>query len=119
MTRYRIDAGASVHCSNEGNRDFRGNVETMTSERTLQSIVDSLGEHGKKTALLVLTKKDRERWSFEELAACARSFANGLVRDGFKQGESVALFAENSPESIAAALGIVRAGMVAVPLDVQ
>src|SRR6266536_4158797 len=91
----------------------------MSSERTLQSVVDSLGEHGDKTALLVFDKKDRHRWSFEKLADCARSFANGLAKDGFKRGDTVVLFAENRPEWIAAALGIIRAGAIAVPLDVQ
>jgi long-chain acyl-CoA synthetase len=91
----------------------------MTSERTLQSVVDSLGEHGDKTALVVLRKKDRHCWSFQKLAACARTFANGLVRHDFKCGETVALFVENRPEWIAATLGAIRAGMVAVPLDVQ
>ena len=85
----------------------------------MQSVVDSLGERGDKAALLVFDKTDRHRWSFEKLAACARAFANGLVRQDFKQGDNVALFAENSPEWIAAALGIIRAGMVAVPLDIQ
>src|SRR2546430_2162806 len=91
----------------------------MSSERTLQSTVDSLSEHGDKTALLVFGKKDRHRWSFQKLAACARSFGNGLVRHDFKRGDTVILFAENSPEWIVTALGIIRAGMVAVPLDVQ
>src|SRR5437868_13667870 len=91
----------------------------MSSERTLQSTVDSLGEHGDKTALLVFGKKDRHRWSFEKLADCARSFANGLAKDGFKRGHTVILVAENGPEWIVTALGIIRAGMVAVPLDVQ
>jgi len=85
----------------------------------LQSVVGSLGEHGDKEALMVFGKKDRHPWSFQKLAACARSFANGFVRHDFKCGETVAIFSENSPEWIAAALGIIRAGMVAVPLDVQ
>src|SRR5436190_15500362 len=58
-------------------------ITAMSSARTLQSVVDSLGEHGQKTALVVLGKKDLNRWSFQKLAACARSFANGLVRQGF------------------------------------
>src|SRR5919204_6700192 len=91
----------------------------MVPAQTLQSVVDSLSEHGEKTALFALEKKDQHRWSFKKLANCARSFADGLAKDGFKRGDSVALFAENSPEWIAAALGIVRAGAVAVPLDVQ
>ena len=91
----------------------------MTSGRTLQSIIGSLGERGDKTALFAFEKKDRDCWSFQKLATCARAFANGLVRQDFKGGNTVALFAENSPEWIASALGIIRAGMVAVPLDVQ
>src|SRR5438874_9237991 len=91
----------------------------MTLERTLQSVVDSLGERGDKTALLVFGRKDRHRWSFQKLATCARAFANGLAKQDFKRGDTVALFAGNSPEWIASALGIIRAGMVAVPLDVQ
>src|SRR5205085_2720366 len=83
------------------------------------SVVDSLGEHGDRTALLAFDKKDRDRWSFQKLAACARAYANGLIRQDFKRGNTIALFAENSPEWIASALGIIRAGMVAVPLDVQ
>src|SRR6266568_8821941 len=94
-------------------------LQEMTSARTLQSIVDSLGEHDGRTAVLALGKKDQDRWSFEKLANCARSFANGLAKDGFKRGDTVALFAENRPEWIAAALGIIRAGAIAVPLDVQ
>src|SRR5438445_11698727 len=89
----------------------------MSSDRTLQSVTESLGERGDKTALVVFDKKDRHCWSFQRLAACARAFANGLVRQDFKRGDTVALFAENSPEWIAAALGIIRTGMVAVPLD--
>src|SRR6266480_4640760 len=91
----------------------------MSSARTLQSIIDSLGEHGGKTALLALGKKDQHRWSFRKLADCARSFASRLAKDGFKRGDTIALFAENRPEWIVAALGIIRAGAVAVPLDVQ
>jgi long-chain acyl-CoA synthetase len=91
----------------------------MSSARTLQSIIDSLGERGEKTALLALGKKDRHRWSFKKLADSARSFANGLAKGGFKRGDTIVLFAENRPEWIVAALGIIRAGAVAVPLDVQ
>src|SRR5438874_1953742 len=64
-------------------------------------------------------KKDRHRWSFEKLADCARSFANGLAKDGFKRGDHIVLFSENRPEWITVALGIIRAGAVVVPLDVQ
>src|SRR5207237_1137909 len=104
---------------NENDADISVCIPAMSCDRTLQSVIDSLGERGDKTALVVFDKKDRHCWSFQKLAACARAFANGLVRQDFKRGDTVALFAENSPEWIASALGIIRAGMVAVPLDVQ
>ena len=86
---------------------------------TLQSLVDSLTAQGDKTALLALTKKGTQRWCYRELCDRAHSFATGLKNAGFKRGDSVALFAENRPEWIAAALGVIRLGAVAVPLDVQ
>jgi hypothetical protein len=70
-----------------------------------QSFVDSLGEHGDKTALLALRKTGSEHWSYRELAECVHAFAQGLIRAALEPGDSVALFAENCREWIAAALG--------------
>jgi long-chain acyl-CoA synthetase len=86
---------------------------------TWRSLVDSLTEQGEKTALLALTKKGHQRWSYRQLSDRVLSFTNGLARAGFKRGDTVALFAENCPEWIAAVLGVIRSGAVAVPLDVQ
>ncbi|HEX7518416.1 MAG TPA: AMP-binding protein [Chthoniobacterales bacterium] len=91
----------------------------MTSARTLQSLLDSLREHGERPALLALGKKELQCWSFTKLANAARLFANGLVANGVKRGDSVALFAESRPEWIVAAIGVLRAGAVVVPLDIQ
>ena len=69
--------------------------------------------------MVALKKTSRECWSFRTLGDETRAFANGLVKAGFKRGDSVALLAENRPEWMAAALGVIRAGAVVVPLDVQ
>jgi len=87
--------------------------------RTLQALVDSFGGHGEKTALLAFNKQGKECWSFRELAERARVFAHRLAREGIQAGDSVVLLAENGPESIAAALGVMRAGAVVSPIDVQ
>ena len=97
----------------------KGVVRRMTSARTLQSEVDSLGAHGEKAALVALGRKELQCWSFRKLANCARFFANGLAEGGIKRGDTVALFAENRPEWIVAAMGIIGAGAVVVPLDIQ
>ena len=90
-----------------------------TIRSTLESLVDSLPERGDKTALVALTKKEDAVWSYRELGDRARSFARGLMRAGFRRGDSIALSAETRPEWIVAVLGIIRAGLIAVPLDTQ
>lgn len=86
---------------------------------TLRSLVDSLSAHGNKTALLALTKHGQEHWSFRELAEHARAFACLLVRDGIRPGDNVLIYAENRPDWIAAALGVLCAGAVVSPVDAQ
>ena len=86
---------------------------------TLQRLVESLGEQGPKTALLGLDRSSSRTWSYRELAQRSGAFARGLAKTGIKPGENVALFAQNRPEWIAAALGVLRAGSVVMPLDVQ
>ena len=88
-------------------------------DETLQQLVDSLAEHGEQRALLAFGKKTSQAWSYRELAARALSFARGLRQAGFQSGDNIALLAENRPEWIAAALGVIRAGAVVVPLDIQ
>ena len=91
----------------------------MSSARTLQSEVNALRKHGEKAALVALGRKEFQCWSFTKLADSARFFANGLAEGGIERGDSVALFAENRPEWIVAAMGILGAGAVVVPLDIQ
>ena len=85
----------------------------------MQTIVDSLGRRSEKTALVALSKHGQERWSFAQLGQRAREFAHGLIRAGVQRGDSIVLFAENRPEWIMVALGVIRTGAVVVPVDVQ
>src|SRR5438094_755610 len=87
--------------------------------KTLKTVVDALGSHGAKTALVVLQKESVERLSFDDLAERATQLAGGLAKNGVQPGESVALFADTGPEAIAACLAVIAAGAVAVPVDVQ
>jgi long-chain acyl-CoA synthetase len=86
---------------------------------TLQQLVKSLGKKDAKTALLALDRTASRSWSYRELAERAEAFAHGLVKAGCQAGDNIALFAANSPEWIASALGVLRAGAVVMPLDVQ
>jgi long-chain acyl-CoA synthetase len=86
---------------------------------TLQTLVDSVGDFGAKPALFAFAKRERQQWSFRELHDAALRFAAYLTRLGVAAGDHVVLLAENRPEWIAAALGVIRSGVVVVPVDTQ
>jgi long-chain acyl-CoA synthetase len=81
----------------------------------LRALDDRVGE----TAVLALRESGAERWSCAELAGDARRLARGLAGAGVQRGDHVVLLAENRPEWIVAALAVMAAGGVVVPLDAQ
>ena len=57
------------------------------------------------------------RWSYGETAELAFRFARELERREIDKGDRVVLWGENSPEWVAAFLGCMLRGVVAVPMD--
>lgn len=57
------------------------------------------------------------RWTYAELLQRAHQFANVLVSQGTSKGDRVLIWGENSGEWLAAFLGCLFAGAVAVPMD--
>ena len=57
------------------------------------------------------------RWSYRQTAELAFRFARELERRNIGKGERVVLWGENSPEWVAAFLGCMMRGVVAVPMD--
>jgi long-chain acyl-CoA synthetase len=91
----------------------------MNELLTLRSLVDGLSEHGDRPAVLALRKQEMERWSYAKLADQVQRLAQGLAKAGVGKGVPVALFATNRPEWLVACLAVIKAGAVAVPVDVQ
>ena len=65
----------------------------------------------------VSTAEGDESFTYEELAAGARSVAEALARHGVGAGDRVAVYAPKTPASVTAILGILEAGAAYVPVD--
>ena len=62
---------------------------------------------------------DESIWTYSELDRMARSVATRLQIKGAKPGDTIGIALTRSVEQIATVLGVLRAGLVCVPLDVS
>lgn len=86
----------------------------MTAPFLLQQLVDRAAAlHGERVA--IVTPKDHV--TYRELAERSRVVESALIALGVGVGEPVGLAMEKSTDSIAALLGVLRAGACYVPLD--
>ncbi|MFA6561729.1 MAG: AMP-binding protein [Verrucomicrobiia bacterium] len=90
-----------------------------TALRTAAELLAVLSGRTDETAVLALQENGAERWTCTKLAGNAERLARGLVEAGVRRGDHVVMLAENRPEWIAAALAVMAAGGVVVPLDAQ
>ncbi|MFP4348767.1 MAG: AMP-binding protein, partial [Desulfococcaceae bacterium] len=91
----------------------------MDRLKTLGELIEGLSERGATTVWMQFTADGVREFSYEELAGQSRRLANGLIDLGVSSGQPVALLAEPSFEWLTACLAAIRAGGMAMPLDVQ
>jgi long-chain acyl-CoA synthetase len=98
--------------------DRQGDAMTKKLE-TLQTLIDRFSGSGNRPAILAFQSDKLEHWSYAELLRSVERLSAGLADAGIGRGETVALIAGNRPEWVIAALAVINAGAVLVPVDVQ
>ena len=87
---------------------------------TLNTLLeDSAARFGPSPALLFNPGYRTRIWTYRQLLADSQTVADWLAGRGVRSGDRVILWANNSPYWAVAMFGILRAGAVAVPLDVR
>jgi long-chain acyl-CoA synthetase len=76
---------------------------------------ETVNRYAGKTAIV----SGQQRISYAEVDEASNKVANALIKIGVKKGDRVATLISNSPEFVATYFGIIKAGGIAVPLDVR
>ena len=85
---------------------------------TIDTLIrESCGRYSDRTALRYKLAGAWHEISYGTLWTLSDRIAAGLLKSGFTAGDHAALLAPSSPQWVAAYLGILKAGGVAVPID--
>ncbi len=79
----------------------------------------SVDAHGPRDALLFKPGFRYQRWSYDRLWRESGQVATLLQSRGLAKGDQVVLWGPNSPQWVLILFGCLRAGVVAVPLDLR
>lgn len=89
----------------------------MVVRRNLLSFLDDCLKHGSQTAFAHRRGLRASRWRYSRLRSTAFQFARELEAQNISKGDRVLIWAENSPEWVAAFFGCLLRGAIVVPLD--
>ena len=76
-------------------------------------------EHGPRDALMFKPGFRYQRWSYDRLWAESGQVATLLQRRGLSKGDQVIVWGPNCPQWVLIFFGCLRAGVIAVPLDLR
>lgn len=96
-----------------------GARQTSGSETLAQFLQERARRFTTRTALLFKPGFRYQRWTYAQLWEGAGQVASLLQRRGLKKGDRVVLWAPNCPQWVVVFFGCMRAGAIAVPLDLR
>ncbi|MEE9284452.1 MAG: AMP-binding protein, partial [Dehalococcoidia bacterium] len=85
----------------------------------IEFLEESAQTFGQRTALLFKPGIRYQKWSYAQLWEGAGKVATLLEQRGLKKGDRALLWAPNCPQWVLAFFGCIRAGVIAVPLDLR
>src|ERR1700756_4832687 len=85
----------------------------------LGDLIDRSGDLGKEAVIDLALPGGPRRYSHRQIDELANGIARYLTERGFARGAHVAIVAFNRAEYIIAYFGIMRAGCVAVPVNIK
>ena len=88
-------------------------------ETLVEFLEDAARKFGSRPALLFKAGLRYMRWSYEDLVRDSNRLASELQTRGVQKGDRVLIWGPNCPQWVIAFFACIRAGAIAVPLDVR
>src|SRR5262249_60253377 len=89
----------------------------MPTFRNLGDLIRRDRDLGKVAIIDLASEGDPREFTYAQLDAMANGVARALRARGYARGERIAILSANRAEYLAAYFGVMRAGLVAVPVN--
>ena len=87
--------------------------------KTLIPFIESFRDHNRRPMTIIFHEEGVCQKNYDELTKDVHHLSCGLRKKGVKQSDTVVLFAPNGYEWIVACLAVIKAGAIAVPVDIN